>query len=61
MLSFAVEYRKAIESMTSDRKNDLRQYKLDEDEWNIAEELCDTLEVCAYDTIAVTGWLDFLR
>jgi hypothetical protein len=45
MLCFSIEYRKAIENMTSERKNDLRQYELDEDEWVIAEELSDTLKV----------------
>lgn len=45
MLRFSVEYRKAIEEITSDRKNDLRQFELSEDEWSIVEELKGTLEV----------------
>ena len=45
MLCFSIEYRKAIENMTLERKNDLCQYKLDEDEWVIAEKLSDTLKV----------------
>jgi hypothetical protein len=45
MLYFAVQYRAAIENITSDRKNDLRQFELTEDEWNMATELRDTLKV----------------
>jgi hypothetical protein len=46
MLRFAIEYRQAIESMTSDRKNDLRQFELEENEWLIATQLKDVLKVC---------------
>jgi hypothetical protein len=45
MLCFAIQYRMAIEGMTSDQKNDLRQFELAEEEWEIAEELRDTLKV----------------
>jgi len=45
MLDFAMEYRKALESMTSDRKNDLQQFELSEEEWVIAEGLRDTLNI----------------
>ena len=45
MLCFAIEYRKAIENMTSEHKNDLRQFELIEDEWAVATQLKDTLEV----------------
>ena len=45
MLSFAVKYRRAIEQMTSERKNDLRQYELAEEEWAIVRKLSDTLKV----------------
>ncbi len=45
MLCFAIEYRKAIENLTSERKNDLRQFELTEDEWAIAEQLSDMLKV----------------
>ena len=51
MLAFAVEYRKAIEKITSDRKNDLRQFELSGEEWVIAEELRDILKV--RDTMAL--------
>lgn len=43
MLCFAIKYRKAIEIMTSEKKNDLRQFELEEDEWTIAEQLSDIL------------------
>ena len=46
MLSFAIEYREAIESMTADRKSDLRKFELAEEEWVIAEEVRDTLKAC---------------
>lgn len=45
MLSFALEYRKAIENLTSDRKNDLRQFELSDNEWEIVQELSTTLKV----------------
>ena len=45
MLSFAVKYRKAIEHITSDLKNDLRKYELTDTEWWIADELKETLKV----------------
>jgi hypothetical protein len=54
MLSFVVKYRKAIELLTSERKNDLRQYELMEAEWVIASELCDTLKV-SYSVIILCG------
>jgi hypothetical protein len=45
MLCFGIKYRKAIESMTSERKHDLRQFELEEEEWVMAEELSGTLKV----------------
>lgn len=45
MLSFALEYRTAIEGLTSERKNDLRQFELTEEEWEIVQELSDMLKV----------------
>jgi hypothetical protein len=45
MLYCALQYRVAIESITSDRKNNLRQFELTEDEWVIVQELQDTLKV----------------
>ena len=45
LLSFAVQYRGAIEQMTSECKNDLRQYELTEEEWAITSELSGSLKV----------------
>jgi len=45
MLSFAVKYRKAIEHITSDLKNDLCKYELTDMEWQIADELKEMLKV----------------
>ena len=45
MLDFAMEYRKAIERITSDRTNDLQQFELSEEEWVIVKELRFTLKV----------------
>ncbi|KAF8238114.1 hypothetical protein L208DRAFT_1243896, partial [Tricholoma matsutake] len=39
MLSFAVKYWGAIEQMTPEHKNNLRQYELAEEEWAIVREL----------------------
>ena len=46
MLSFAIKYREAMESMTVDQKNDLRKFELAEEECVIAEEVCDMLKAC---------------
>ena len=45
MLSFVVQYQKAIEHMTSDHRNDLQPFKMLEEEWEIAEALQDMLKV----------------
>ena len=45
MLDFAIRYQKAIKSITSDRKNDLRQFEMSEEEWAIADELREVLKV----------------
>ncbi|GLB45805.1 hypothetical protein LshimejAT787_3000140 [Lyophyllum shimeji] len=45
MLSFAVDYRKAIDELTGDRKNELRKFELSEREWTIAEQLCKVLSI----------------
>ena len=46
MLDFAIDYRAAIDTITSNRELNLRKYELDDDEWVIAENLRDTLKVC---------------
>ena len=45
MLSSAVEYWGEIKQMTSECKNNLRQYELAEEEWAIVRELSDMLKV----------------
>jgi hypothetical protein len=45
MLNFAVKYKTAIKHVTSDLKNNLRNYELTDAEWTIADELKDTLKV----------------
>ncbi len=39
MLEVALEYRQAIDAITASKKLDLREYELDEEEWQIAEQL----------------------
>ena len=48
MLEFAIEYQEALESITGNQKMKLRQYELTEDDWKIATQLCDILEVHYY-------------
>lgn len=43
MLIFALEYRQAIDEITGDR--DMRKYELDENEWELVDQLCNLLEV----------------
>jgi hypothetical protein len=45
MLNFALNYRLAIDSITSTRELNLRKYELQDDEWAIAENLRDILKV----------------
>jgi hypothetical protein len=45
MLSFALEYRQAIDTLTADRRHELRAYELSEREWIIVSQLCDVLKV----------------
>ena len=46
MLEFAINYRAAIDAITSNCDLNLRKYKLEDDEWVIAANLHDTLKVC---------------
>jgi len=46
MLEVALKYRKAIDIMMSSRENRLREYELTWDEWNIAAQLRDVLNIC---------------
>ena len=45
MLEFAVEYREALDSITRNQKMKLRQYELNEEDWEIATKLRDVLKV----------------
>ncbi|KAJ7832684.1 hypothetical protein B0H14DRAFT_2364680, partial [Mycena olivaceomarginata] len=44
MLVFALQYRKAVDSLTGDRKLDLRIYEMDDAEWLVAQQLADILK-----------------
>ncbi len=46
MLEFALQYRKAIDDIAGNKTASLHKYEMGEDEWWIAEQLCDTLKVC---------------
>lgn len=45
MLSFALQFRDAIDGLTSNRSMDLRHLELDDGEWRIVSQLCDILKV----------------
>jgi hypothetical protein len=46
MLNFALQYRAAIDDVTSNKTAGLRQYELNDEEWGIARQLCSSLKVC---------------
>jgi hypothetical protein len=46
MLTFVLEYRHAIEKFTADRKNDIRELELGEEEWVVVKQLNEVLIVC---------------
>jgi hypothetical protein len=45
MLDVAIEKREAVDAITDDKKNKIRELGLDDDEWDILEQLRDVLEV----------------
>jgi hypothetical protein len=45
MLDFALQYRAAIDDVTSSKTAGLRQYELNDEEWGIARQLCTSLKV----------------
>jgi len=45
MLNFAVEYQKALDTISADREMDLRKFELTEIEWKITTQLRDVLKV----------------
>ncbi|KAF9222116.1 hypothetical protein BS17DRAFT_709197 [Gyrodon lividus] len=44
MLEYALNHRQAVDSVTQDRALGLRKYELDDDEWNLLEQLHDILK-----------------
>ena len=48
MLTFAAQYRSAIDTMTAARDLGLRKYELDQAEWKIVGELRDVLKVSIF-------------
>jgi hypothetical protein len=45
MLQFAINYRLALNDITGNRDTKLRQYEMDDEEWEIARQLCIVLKV----------------
>jgi hypothetical protein len=45
MLNFALQYWLAIDDITRNKAAALHKYELDNDEWQIAKQLCDMLQV----------------
>lgn len=52
VLQFALQYRTAIDDITGNKVANLRQYELMDEDWDIAEELCNTLKVRVFE---ITG------
>lgn len=48
MLAFTLEYRHVVEKFVADRKNNLRELELSEDEWKIVAQLSEVLMVGGY-------------
>jgi hypothetical protein len=46
MLQFVIEYKRAVERLTQERELGLRELELMDEEWAIAEQLCNVLKVC---------------
>ncbi|KAJ7256383.1 hypothetical protein C8J57DRAFT_957632, partial [Mycena rebaudengoi] len=44
MLVFVLQYRKAVDSLTGDRKLDLRIYEMEDAEWLVVQQLADILK-----------------
>ena len=44
MLLFALTYRDALDAITADRDFKLRQFEMDDEEWDIARQLCQVLK-----------------
>jgi hypothetical protein len=48
MLDFAIMYRKALDLLSGERGNGLREFELKEDEWKMVVQLCDVLKVTVF-------------
>ncbi len=59
MLVFAIEYRRALDIITSECNMKLRSYELSPEEWDIATHLCDVLKVCGILNPEITSHLTF--
>ena len=44
MLNVAIDYRTAIDAMTSNHELSLRKFELEDEEWEVAENLRDVLK-----------------
>jgi hypothetical protein len=44
MLNVAIDYRSAIDAMTSNRELSLRKFELEDEEWEVAKNLRDILK-----------------
>jgi hypothetical protein len=44
MLVFALKYRDALDVITGDREMKLRQFEMDDEEWDLAQQLCEVLK-----------------
>lgn len=62
MLKFSIEYKAPINSMTQRLELGLREYEMGHDEWRIAEQMRDVLEVSCHlshmTCYTVTHWMD---
>ncbi|KAG1902513.1 uncharacterized protein F5891DRAFT_903265, partial [Suillus fuscotomentosus] len=45
MLTFALEYREAIDIICADKNMEICDYELSEKEWELAQQLCDVLKI----------------
>jgi hypothetical protein len=45
MLQFSLQYRVAVDDIAGNKTTNLRRYELSEEEWQIAQQLCDMLKV----------------
>ena len=55
MLRFALKYDKAVKHMSQTIEHGLRKYELSPEEWVLAEQLHDVLEVCQLTQININN------